>query len=71
MDQIQFKAQLTGEPPAGRAEAVAERLGALGVPVAFGGPFGHAGRNQPVAFGTGHSLDAGRGLLVPLEPLTC
>ena len=60
-----------GEPPAGRAEAVAERLAALGVPVAFGAPFGHAGRNQPVAFGTGHSLDAGRGLLVPLEPLTC
>ena len=60
-----------GEPQEGRAEAVAERLGSLRVPVAFGAPFGHAGRNQPVAFGAAHALDAGRGLLVPLEPLTC
>lgn len=56
-----------GEPSVGRAEAVAERLSSLGVPVAFGAPFGHAGRNQPVAFGTLHELDAGRGRLVPLE----
>ena len=60
-----------GEPQEGRAEAVAERLKSLNVPVAFGAPFGHAGRNQPVAFGTAHALDAERGLLVPLEPLTC
>jgi muramoyltetrapeptide carboxypeptidase len=60
-----------GEPQEGRAEAVAERLGPLKVPLAFGAPFGHAGRNQPVALGTAHALDAERGLLVPLEPLTC
>ncbi len=60
-----------GEPEEGRAEAVAERLASLKVPVAFGAPFGHAGRNQPVAFGTRHALDAERGSLVPLEPLTC
>jgi muramoyltetrapeptide carboxypeptidase len=56
-----------GEPSAGRAEALAERLGTLGVPVAFGAPFGHAGRNQPVAFGVPHALDAGAGRLTPLE----
>jgi muramoyltetrapeptide carboxypeptidase len=56
-----------GEPSAGRAEAVAERLGALGVPVAFGAPFGHAGRNQPVALGVPHALDATAGTLTPLE----
>ncbi len=60
-----------GEPQEGRSEVVAERLRSLNVPVAFGAPFGHAGRNQPIAFGTAHALDAGRGLLVPLEPLTC
>lgn len=56
-----------GEPGAGCAEAVAEQLAPLGIPVAFGAPFGHAGRNQPVAFGTAHALDAGKGQLVPLE----
>jgi muramoyltetrapeptide carboxypeptidase len=56
-----------GEPSQGRAEAVAERLGVLGVPVAFGAPFGHAGRNQPVAFGCRHRLDADAGTLTPLE----
>jgi muramoyltetrapeptide carboxypeptidase len=56
-----------GEPSEGRAEALAERLGTLGVPVAFGAPFGHAGRNQPVAFGVAHSLDAEAGLLTPLD----
>jgi muramoyltetrapeptide carboxypeptidase len=57
-----------GEPDAGRAEAVAERLSSFGVPVAFGAPFGHAGRNQPVALGVPHALDAGRGSLLQLEP---
>jgi muramoyltetrapeptide carboxypeptidase len=56
-----------GEPSAGRAEALAERLGTLGVPVAFGAPFGHAGRNQPVAFGVPHALDAAAGQLTPLD----
>ncbi|GAC1556628.1 MAG: LD-carboxypeptidase [Myxococcales bacterium] len=56
-----------GEPSAGCAEVVAERLGALGVPVSFGAPFGHAGRNQPVAFGVPHALDAAAGRLTPLD----
>jgi muramoyltetrapeptide carboxypeptidase len=56
-----------GEPSQGRAEAVAERLSGLSVPVAFGAPFGHAGRNQPVAFGCLHALDADQGTLTPLE----
>ena len=57
-----------GEPSQGRAEVVAERLSSLGVPIAFGAPFGHAGRNQPVAFGCRHALDAEVGTLVQLEP---
>ena len=56
-----------GEPSQGRAEALAERLSGLGVPVAFGAPFGHAGRNQPVAFGCRHALDSEAGTLVQLE----
>lgn len=56
-----------GEPSQGRAEAVAERLSGLGVPVAFGAPFGHAGRNQPVAFGCSHALDADAGTLTQLQ----
>ena len=52
-----------GEEPAGRTEAVAERLLPLGVPVVFEAPFGHAGRNQPVLFGARHELDAGEGRL--------
>jgi muramoyltetrapeptide carboxypeptidase len=56
-----------GEQPRGRAEVLAERLSALGVPLAFGAPFGHAGRNQPVAFGCVHALDARGGRLLPLE----
>jgi muramoyltetrapeptide carboxypeptidase len=56
-----------GEDPAGREETVAERLERLNVPVAFGAPFGHAGRNQPVAFGCAHALDADKGTLTPLE----
>jgi muramoyltetrapeptide carboxypeptidase len=59
-----------GEPSLGRAEAVAERLSTLNVPIAFGAPFGHAGRNEPVAFGCGHRLDAGAGQLTPLEAPT-
>lgn len=53
-----------GEPSAGREEAVAERLAILEVPISFGAPFGHAGRNQPVLFGAPHALEPGR--LVPL-----
>ena len=52
-----------GEDPAGRVEAVAERLLPLNVPVVFEAPFGHAGRNQPVMFGLTHELDAGSGRL--------
>lgn len=58
------------EDPAGRIETVAERLLPLGVPVVFGAPFGHAGRNQPVAFGLKHRLDADKGELEQLEELT-
>ena len=57
----------SGEDPAGREEVVAERLARLTVPVVFGAPFGHAGRNQPVAFGCAHALDADKGTLTPLE----
>jgi muramoyltetrapeptide carboxypeptidase len=56
-----------GEDPAGRIEAVAERLLPLDVPLVFNAPFGHAGRNQPVALGMAHALDADEGRLVPLE----
>jgi muramoyltetrapeptide carboxypeptidase len=59
-----------GEDRAGRDDAVAERLLPLGVPVVFGAPFGHAGRNQPVAFGVAHALDADAGRLLPLEQPT-
>jgi muramoyltetrapeptide carboxypeptidase len=55
-----------GEDPAGRIETVAERLLPLEVPLVFGAPFGHAGRNQPVAFGIAHALDADAGSLTPL-----
>jgi len=58
------------EDPAGRIEAVAERLSPLQVPVVFGAPFGHAGRNQPVAFGVRHRLRADEGRLEQLDPLT-
>ena len=59
-----------GEDPAGREETVAERLAPLKVPIAFGAPFGHAGRNQPVAFGCAHALDADKGTLIALEAPT-
>jgi muramoyltetrapeptide carboxypeptidase len=63
---------LTGpdEDPAGRVETVAERLLPLGGPVVFGAPFGHAGRNQPVALGVPHALDADAGRLAPLDSPT-
>ena len=60
-----------GEDDQGRQETVAERLLPLGVPLVFGAPFGHAGRNQPVAFGLPHALDADAGRLVPLEQPIC
>ena len=59
-----------GEPLAGRLEVVAERLGTLGVPLVFGAPFGHAGRNQPVALGAPHALDPERGTLLQLAAPT-
>ena len=59
------------EDDKGRHEAVAERLLPLGVPLVFGAPFGHAGRNQPVAFGIAHALDADAGRLVPLDKPIC
>jgi muramoyltetrapeptide carboxypeptidase len=58
-----------GEDPAGRIEAVQERLEKIKVPLAFGAPFGHAGRNQPVALGVRHLLDAEKGILQQLDPL--
>jgi muramoyltetrapeptide carboxypeptidase len=56
-----------GEDRAGRDEVVAERLLQLGVPLVLGAPFGHAGRNQPVALGLPHALDADAGRLTPLD----
>jgi muramoyltetrapeptide carboxypeptidase len=58
------------EDPAGRIEAVTERLAPLGAPLVFGAPFGHAGRNQPVALGLRHRLDVTSGRLEQLEALT-
>ena len=58
-----------GEDNEGRDEAVGERLSTLGVPVVLGAPFGHAGRNQPVAFGIPHTLDADEGALVQIDPM--
>ena len=58
-----------GEDNDGRDEAVGERLSTLGVPVVLGAPFGHAGRNQPVALGVPHALDAGEGALVQIDPM--
>ena len=60
-----------GEDPQGRPDVVAERLLPLGVPLVFGAPFGHAGRNQPVALGLPHALDADAGRLVPLDRPIC
>ena len=58
-----------GEDNEGRDEAVAERLSTVGVPVVLGAPFGHADRNQPVALGVRHALDAEQGSLTQLEPM--
>jgi len=58
-----------GEDNEGRDEAVGERLSTLGVPVVLGGPFGHAGRNQPVALGIPHTLDADEGTLAQIDPM--
>lgn len=58
------------EEPAGRIEVVTERLQTLDVPLVFGAPFGHAGRNQPVALGLRHRLDVENGRLEQLEELT-
>ncbi len=59
-----------GEDPDGRIDVVAERLLPLNVPLVFGAPFGHAGRNQPVALGIAHALDADEGTLTPLDAPT-
>jgi muramoyltetrapeptide carboxypeptidase len=60
-----------GETSEGRNEVLAERFAPLRIPLVFGAPFGHAGRNQPVALGVPHALDASEGSLVPLgSPVT-
>lgn len=58
-----------GEDNDGRDEAVGERLATLGVPVVLGAPFGHAGRNQPVALGIPHTLDADEGALAQIDEM--
>ena len=58
-----------GEDNDGRDEAVAERLSTVGVPIVLGAPFGHADRNQPVALGVPHVVDAEQGSLKQLEPM--
>lgn len=62
----------TGNPDSPTAEEVVlERLGALGVPVVTGFPFGHASdRNAALPVGSVVRLDAEHGLLTLLEPLT-
>jgi len=61
-------------PDAGRegipapAEVILDRLGSLGVPVAFGFPFGHVPDNWTVPVGVRARLDAGAGTLEILEP---
>src|SRR5207248_1547019 len=58
-----------GEDNDGRDEAVAERLSTVGVPVVLSAPFGHGQRNEPVALGVPHALDAEQGALTQLEPM--
>jgi muramoyltetrapeptide carboxypeptidase len=58
-----------GEENDGKDDTVGERLSTLGVPVVLGAPFGHAGRNQPVALGVPHTLDAGEGTLAQIDPM--
>lgn len=62
----------SGNPDSPDAEAVLlERLGALGVPVVTGFPFGHAPeRNAALPFGSRVRLDAEHGALYMLEPVT-
>lgn len=55
-----------GIPPA--AEIVAERLGALGVPVVAGFPFGHVASTWTLPLGVRARLDADAGSLALLEP---
>ncbi len=61
-----------GNPDSPDAEAVVlERLGALGVPVVTGFPFGHVPeRNAALPFGARVRLDAEHGALYMLEPVT-
>jgi len=47
---------------------VAERLGALGVPIVAGAPIGHGERNRAIPHGTRARLDAAAGTLQFLEP---
>lgn len=50
------------------AELLLDRLGELGVPVAFGFPFGHVPDNWTLPMGVRARLDAGAGTLEILEP---
>jgi muramoyltetrapeptide carboxypeptidase len=49
------------------AEVIHERLGRLGVPIAFGFPFGHVPDNWTLPVGTRARLDADAGTLTVLE----
>ena len=50
------------------AEVVAERLGPLGVPIAFGFPFGHVDESWTLPLGVRARLDADAGTLALVEP---
>lgn len=50
------------------AEVVAERLAPLGVPIAFGFPFGHVDESWTLPLGVRARLDAGAGMLALTEP---
>jgi muramoyltetrapeptide carboxypeptidase len=49
-------------------ELLRDRLGGLGVPIAFGFPFGHVDDNWTLPMGVRARLDAGAGTLELLEP---
>lgn len=49
-------------------EVLAERLGALGVPVLYGLPFGHGDRHATLPLGVQATLDADAGMLTVTEP---
>lgn len=51
-------------------EVIAERLGALGIPVARGFPFGHISESWTLPLGVRARLDADAGTLTLLEPAT-